>query len=76
MSFSHSIMWPSHARSAASLAARLPSRPSLYRQCAAMPNSAVRCISWVRIWISMGRPWGPTTVVWRDWYMFDLGIAT
>ena len=40
-----------------------------------MPNTAVRCISCVRIWISSGMPFGPTTVVCNDWYMFDLGIA-
>ncbi len=32
-------------------------------------------MSWVRIWISSGMPFGPTTVVCSDWYMFDLGIA-
>ncbi|ETJ32056.1 Phosphoribosylformylglycinamidine synthase, partial [human gut metagenome] len=38
---------------------------SLYFQCAATPYSAIRCISWVRIWISTGLPPGPTTVVCR-----------
>ena len=37
--------------------------PRLYAQCAAMPNSAVSCISRVRTWISSGRPSGPITVV-------------
>ena len=73
MSFCHSIIWPSQARSASSCAF-LPA-PSLYRQCAAMPYSAVRCISRVRIWISSGLPSGPTTVVCSDWYMLNLGIA-
>ena len=47
------------------LVRRLPSR--LYSQCAAMPNSAVRCISRVRIWISKSWPPGPKTVVCSDW---------
>jgi hypothetical protein len=42
-------------------------RSSLYRQCAAMPYSAVRCISWVRICTSSGLPSGPMTVVCSDW---------
>jgi hypothetical protein len=32
-------------------------------------------MSRVRIWISIGLPHGPTTVVCNDWYMFALGIA-
>jgi len=48
---------------------------SLYRQCAAMPYSAVRCIAWVRICISTGLPVGPMTVVCSDWYMLNFGIA-
>ena len=40
-----------------------------------MPSSAMRCISGVRIWISMRSPFGPITVVWSDWYMFGLGSA-
>ena len=48
---------------------------SLYFQWAAIPYSAVRCISKVRIWISKGCPFGPIKVVCRDWYMFGLGIA-
>lgn len=47
----------------------------LYFQCAAMPYSARRCMSKVRIWISTGLPLGPMTVVWSDWYMLNLGIA-
>ena len=48
---------------------------SLYFQCAAMPNSAVRCIANVRICISTGLPVGPITVVCNDWYMLNFGIA-
>ena len=49
--------------------------PSLYIQCAATPNSAISCISRVRIWISSGSPSGPITVVCSDWYMLNFGIA-
>ena len=42
---------------------------------AATPYSARRCIVWVRIWISTGLPCGPMTVVCRDWYMLNFGIA-
>ena len=35
----------------------------LYSQWAAIPYSACSCISCVRIWISIGRASGPTTVV-------------
>ena len=42
-------------------------RVLLVRQCAAMPNSAVRCISRVRIWISNSCRPGPKTVVCSDW---------
>ena len=48
---------------------------ALYFQCAAMPNSAVRCIAWVRICNSTGLPPGPITVVCSDWYMLNFGIA-
>ena len=48
---------------------------SLYFQCAATPNSARRCMVWLRIWISTGLPSGPITVVCKDWYMLNLGIA-
>src|SRR3712207_8391322 len=58
-----------------------PGRPpdrafSLYFQCAAMPYSAVRCMSCVRICSSTGLPCGPMTVVCSDWYMLNFGIAT
>ena len=48
---------------------------SLYFQCAAIPNSAVRCISKVRICISKGCPKFVTTVVCSDWYIFAFGVA-
>ena len=41
--------------------------PVLYSQCAATPDSAMRCISWVRIWNSTGVPYGPISVVCSDW---------
>ncbi len=44
----------------------LPTRPRLYSQWAATPNSASSCISRVRSWISSGVPAGPITVVWSD----------
>ena len=66
----HSIIW----RSQASLSVGL-SPFSLYIQCAATPNSAVWCMSKVRIWISSGLPPGPITVVCSDWYMLNLGMA-
>ena len=43
-----------------------PLRPSLYFQCAAMPSSAMRCISSVRICTSKCRPSGPITEVCSD----------
>ena len=52
-----------------------PGAPSLYIQCAAIPNSARSCISRVRIWISSGRPSGPITVVCSEEYMLNFGIA-
>ena len=52
-----------------------PLRRVLYSQWAAMPFSAVSCISPLRIWISMVAPPGPITVVCRLWYRFDLGMA-
>jgi len=42
-------------------------RCSLYFQCAAMPYSAVLCISWVRICTSNACPKGLMTVVCSDW---------
>jgi hypothetical protein len=47
----------------------------LYAQCAATPDSAVACMSRVRIWNSIILPPGAMTVVWRLWYRLDLGIA-
>ena len=71
-SFCHSSSWRSQPNWSASLA-RTPGLPfpsrgvSLYFQCAATPCSATRCMSSVRIWISMRSACGPTTVVWSDW---------
>ena len=48
--------------------------PALYFQCAAMPYSAVWCISQVRICTSKGMPSLPMTVVCSDWYMLGLGV--
>ena len=48
--------------------------PSLYFQCAAMPYSAVWCISHVRICTSNGMPSLLMTVVCKDWYMFCFGV--
>ena len=39
----------------------------LYIQCEATPASATLCISGVRIWISIGMPKGPKSVVCSDW---------
>ena len=62
--------------SASALAAGPSAAPeALYFQCAATPYSARWCMSWVRIWISTGRPFGPSTVVCSDWYMLNLGMA-
>ena len=72
MSFSQSIICPSHAASAEASLALLP---SLYRQWAAMPYFAVRCMSRCGSGSRAACP-GPTTVVCSDWYMLDLGIAT
>ena len=52
----------------------LPLKPALYFQWAAMPYSAVWCISQVRIWISKGMPSLSSTVVCNDWYMLFLGV--
>ena len=41
--------------------------PVLYFQCAAIPASATRCMSAVRICTSIGTPFGPKSVVWSDW---------
>ena len=66
-----SVSWP------ADLSSTLPPLfiRSLYFQCAATPNSARWCISCVRIWISIGRPCGPITVVCSDWYRLNFGVA-
>ena len=50
-------------------------RPSLYIQCAAMPYSAVRCISCVRICTSKGIPLSLSSVVCSERYMFGFGVA-
>ena len=47
--------------------------PCLYFQCAAIPYSAMRCISCVLICISNGTPTLLRTVVCSDWYILDLG---
>ena len=48
---------------------------SLYAQCAAIPYSAILCISQVRICTSKGVPFGPIKVVCNDWYIFGFGTA-
>ena len=48
---------------------------SLYAQCAAIPNSAILCISHVRICTSKGVPFGPINVVCNDWYILGFGTA-
>ncbi len=58
----HSSIWDSHWASDSS-----PRLAALYFQWAAMPNSAVRCMAFVRICTSIGLPSGPTTVVCSDW---------
>ena len=88
VSFCQSSSWRSHAMSlTVSLSVPTPLGTSvrtleapadgscLYFQCAAMPYSARRCMSNVRIWSSTGLPLGPITVVCSDWYMLNLGIA-
>ena len=82
-SFCQSSIARSHVSLVSSLGAEEPppsSSPAepgwrLYTQWAATPNSAISCISWVRIWISRGRPSGPMIVVCSDWYMLNFGIA-
>ena len=72
----HSKIWRNQDSFSSSLAfSVLPSNPSLYFQCAAIPYSAVRCISKVRICISNGVPLFPINVVCNDWYIFGFGIA-
>ena len=77
MSLCHSRIWRSQFSFSSSRLPEeaLPSEASLYFQCAAIPYSAVLCISKVLIWISKGCPFGPISVVCKDWYMFGLGIA-
>ena len=60
VSFCHSCNWRSHNISG-ELESGSP--PCLYFQCAAIPNSARVCISYVRICISIALPLGPMTVV-------------
>ena len=48
--------------------------PILYFQCAAMPYSAVWCMSQVRICTSNGMPSEPMTVVCTLWYMLGFGV--
>ena len=71
-SFWFSMSWRIHARRSSSLSC--PVMPALYFQWAAMPYSAVWCISQVRICTSKGMPSLSMTVVWSDWYMFGLGV--
>ena len=56
--------WRTQARSSGLLLS--PTAPVLYRQCAATPNSAARCIWLVRICSSTGFPEGPITAVCSD----------
>ena len=64
----HSRIWRSHVSFSCSLVSMcLPSEATLYFQWAAIPYSASRCISNVRIWISKGWPVLPIRVVWSDW---------
>ena len=48
--------------------------PDLYFQCAAIPNSAMRCISKVRICTSNGMPLLLITLVCSERYMFGFGL--
>ena len=58
--------WRTHASRSSSLSP-LPVMPALYFQWAAMPYSAMRSISHVRICTSNGMASRPMTVVCRDW---------
>ena len=69
----HSTSWRSQAMRWSSVGR--PLRPSLYFQCAAMPSSAMRCISSVRICTSKAWPPGPITEVCSDWYRLGRGMA-
>ncbi len=61
------LQHPPHPRRLAVRLSAARRLSSLYTQWAATPFSAVRCMAWVRIWISSGLPCGPMTVVWSDW---------
>ena len=65
MSFCHSMTCRSHCTPASSRSVICPF--SLYCQWAAIPSSARRCISKVRIWTSKGNPRSDITVVCSDW---------
>ncbi len=71
----HSRTCRNQVRASSTSSPRMSFPRSLYFQCAAIPSSAVRCISSVRIWTSYRRPPGPKTVVWIDRYMLDFGVA-
>ena len=49
---------------------------TLYRQCAATPNSACMCIDTVLTWTSKLFPASSFTTVCKDWYPFDFGLET
>ena len=67
--------WLSSSRRTHSKSFSLPEPvPCLYFQWAAMPYSAVSCMSQVRICTSKGMPSEPMTVVCRDWYILGLGV--
>ncbi len=74
LSRSLSSIWRIQARRFSNESSLFDVMPSLYFQCAAMPYSAVWCISHVRICTSNGMPSLPMTVVCRDWYMLGLGV--
>ena len=63
MSRCHSTTCRSHASRCSS---RADTGPSLYFQCAAMPSSAILCISSVRICTSKACPFSEMTVVCSD----------
>ena len=66
ISFCHSRVCLSHASLTSSFSLLFLFIPSLYFQCAAIPYSAILCISYVLIWISKGSPLSPITVVCSD----------
>ena len=61
-----SSSWRTQARRSSSLSLP-PVMPALYFQCAAMPYSAMRSMSQVRICTSNGMASRPMTVVCKDW---------